>query len=330
MKRIFNTKAIRAVLLAVLLLSLISLVACTEKNAPYEWAWGGDGDIIWNEDRTYYRYELPLGYKLRFTTKYQFDEYVYYDDGYYDYERLYSYARDGEILTTSDDDEYFCYVTDKGRQIINELIDGNQARMTVFKDNKESELHPLILPQLDSLDMGREFEVNDIKTARRYDIRKYDATGSVYHVCGAIYRIGGGMWYVNYDRLSNDRFDADGDFSYRSGTVTMYSVEQDSSLKVHFGGIDEMLERIEYKIVYEDEDINPKPERKKMDPEVRAKVTFWITYSLLAFALPAWPLVIGLKNARSRKHGYGRHWFILSIGAGVWVAIGALIASLFI
>ena len=329
MKKIFKTKALSVILLAMLLVSLLSLASCGGENEPYEWASAGDGKIVWNEERQYCEYEnLPVGYHIDMNPTYVFDEYVSLEE--YDSRRVYSYARDGEIIEINRSGKDYYYVTAEGRKIIEDFVGGEYGEMYFYSDGALANLSAETLDKLNSLDTGREIDVTELKPLKRYMIRVYDSLGIIYRTRGAVYELDGEMWYVDYDALSNDHFDADGNFSYRQGTVTMYSLSSDIRLYQTVLGIEDEFVDIDREYIYEDDDIKPKPEREKMDPELRAKLTFWITYSLLAFVLPVWPLVVGFKNARSWKHGFGKHWYAISIGAGAWALIGALIVLLFI
>ena len=332
MKKTFKTAASLA-LLAALFISLLTLTSCFYANEPYEWEINSDEDKIWNEDKSYEVYDIPVGYKVAFTPRYYFDDDMS-TSMLSDYYTVISYARDGDVISVRknyDPTQYF--VTPAGRNSINALVSGNYAKIGLYRSNEMAFVNAKTISWLDALYNGGtdtvEIDVGELKSLVRYDVRAYDSTGSVYYVYGAIYEYDDKDWYVSYDKLSNDYFDANGDFSYRRGSVTMYSLEG-TAIGVRIDNDKKHLTRIDTSTVKELDDINPDPEREPIDPEVSARTTFWVVYSLAAFGFPAWPFVMGIRNSGSKKHGFNKRWRVLSLGALIWVAIGILIMLLLI
>ena len=317
----------KTALLITILISVLSLVSCGLSPIElYDWEISDDESMVWNEDREYYRYDLPIGYKVYFTSSYYFEgdwEAIIYN--------VESYARDGEIIALyggyGSGETY--YATDVGKASIDSLIEGNCESFKLCYEYYESDINTDTFDLLNALDTsgaaGKEIDVSELRYAECYDVRAYDSTGCVYYVYGALYEYEGATWYVNYDKLSNNHFDADGDFSYRSGTVTMYPVYESTALGREIEEAKENLAEIYESSIYEEDDLAQDSERVKIDPELRAKIWFWVAYSIVAFELPALPLIVGFKNSRSPKHGCDKRWRIVSLGSLIWIIFGLAI-----
>ncbi len=335
MKKTFKIKSTAIALMLTLIISVLSLVSCgSGSNNLYEWDISDDESMIWNEDREYSEYELPIGYKVAFTPTYRFDDDM---SDFLDYYLIESYARDGQIISVGknyEEDRY--YTTEKGAKSIDALVNGSYSGIKLYRGGRASEIDGDLLDKLDNLTVSggvsTEVDVSELRDVMCYDIRAYDSTGSVYYVHGAIYQYDGTEWYICYDRLANNYFDADGDFSYRRGTVEMYAIGNGI---LHTEIVEAMVNmtRVERSTIYEDEDVNPKaerPEREKMDPELRAKIWFWVVYFIIAFALPAWSLAVGFVNSRSPKHGRDKWWRMVSLGSLIWIIFGFAIMLILI
>jgi hypothetical protein len=329
MKKIFKVKAISLLLAALLMLVPLLLTSCSDENVGYEWGVSGDEERIWNEMNSYYRYDLPVGYTVKFNPTYYFDDEVgsgYYEDTYH----FASYERDGDIVRVEYDGYYTYYVNEEGAASIDALVAGDKSNAALYNSGSMADMDTDVVTMLDSLASAssgaKEVEVSVLYDATRYDIRLYDSTGCVYRIYGALYRYEGGLWYVNYDKLSNDHFDAEGDFSYRRGSVQMYPIDENAELSQMIDNVRYNLVYIHTTYIYEEDEVDTEPENEPIDPELSARGWFWLIYSGLAFALPVWPLLVGFSNAASRDHGRNKRWMYLSIGAGVWLILGIIIA----
>lgn len=322
-------KILSALLVAILLISSLSVCVYAEEaeqTEVYEWDATTDGNMIWNDDREYYLYEMPFGYKVDFRRTYFFDDTV--DINGEEFE-ISSYARDGEIIEIENDYlyDYFWtyYVTDAARASIEAFVGGSYSSVRLYNYGEVADIDSATLAALDSLNTGAEVQVTDLADLNFYEIRTYDSTDSVYYVYGALYEYDGGMWYLNYDRLSNDHFDADGNFSYRRGTVTMYQVDGTPAHST----ILEAEENFYY--FYEDSEFEAGfLDNVKVNGVVLAKFGFWAVFVIVGIALPVWPLIAGIKNSRSAKHAKGRHWLIMSLASVVWIVLAVVIALIII
>ena len=328
MKKIFKTKAMSLLLAALILLLPLLLSSCTDENVGYEWTISGDEERIWNEMNSYYRYDLPVGYTVNFTPIYCFDGEIEY--GAYESYRIRSYDRDGDIIGVAFDHDYTYYVNEEGAASIDALVAGDKSNAALYNSGSMADMDTDVVTMLDSLASAssgaKEVEVSVLYDATRYDIRLYDSTGCVYRIYGALYRYEGGLWYVNYDKLSNDHFDAEGDFSYRRGSVEIYPIAENAELLQTVNNVRLSLTDVYTTYIYEEDEVAAEYDENTLDPELNARAWFWLLYSGLAFGLPVWPLAVGFTNATSCDHGRNKRWMYLSIGAGVWLILGIIIA----
>ena len=332
MKKIFKMKSMAIALLITILISVLSLVSCGLSPIElYDWEISDDESMVWNEDREYYRYDLPIGYKVDFRPSYYFEgdwEAIIYN--------VESYARDGEIIAlySSYASEEYYYATDVGKASIDALIAGNYESLKLYYEYCTSDIGIDTLELLGDLDIsgapGREIDVSELRYLERYDVRAYDSTGCVYYVHGALYEYEGATWYVNYDKLSNNHFDANGNFSYRNGTVTMYPIYESTVLGRKIEDAKGNLTEIDDSFIYEEDDLASDDEQVEIDPELSAKIWFWAVYVIVAFALPAWPLAVGFVNSCSPKHGRDKWWRMVSLGSLIWIIFGIAIMLILI
>jgi len=321
---------------AVLLISAFSITAFAEIDAfgRYKWEISEDAGQITNGDMVYNRIELPVGYVFDpFLTQYYFRNEIEYtsDDGYEYNVRLYSYARDGELLNTEYTvfEYYEIFATAEGEQILNALVGGKYGKIRVedaywyHSDYSYGDLNTEVLDALISSEERSEGVEIDVKELRgidcRYDIIVFDETDSLRHTLGAVYLVDGDYYFINYDKLSNEHFDADGNFSTRSGRVVMHEVGEDTVAKLE-GALDAGYD-YDCEYIYEEDDgeiDSPLP-----SGEERAILGFAIMLIQFGGILPAVILTLGL--TRVKKTGK-KYYFAIVGAAGAVLLISAVIA----
>jgi hypothetical protein len=134
---------------------------------------------------------------------------------------------------------------------------------------------------------------------------------------GAVYRLDDGKdYYVHYLSLGNQYFDAEGNFSYRSGSVSLTVLGEDLSRE---------LDKVREQVVpngytyYEYED---------SETPLFSETTFWVLYSIMGFVAPVPLFILGLVLSYSKKPGYPKYWRILSVIAALWILFAAILMIL--
>ena len=120
--------------------------------------------------------------------------------------------------------------------------------------------------------------------------------------------------FIDYTLLDNTHFDANGDFSYRSGTVTVSILRSDADANVKSAV--ESFEYVDFSFEYEDE----------IDFSGFSVGFFWVMFIIIGFLLPIAPLLVGLLLPQSAKRTYPKRWYTLAVFAIIWMIAAAVIA----
>lgn len=313
-----------AVVLSLALMS--TAVAATVPSAVDEdgcllWRMDENGDALTGGDVTYRRYELPLGYTFDPSTIYDFAN--TYNDLSTFFGEVNGISRYGDMVWTTYDDTL--YVTPEGRQCLDEFI-GGKVETYRLKDvqwhdmyGELSEDFMAALTSAATADHAASGTHNVIGLADtiRYDITAWDVYDCVYTVEGAFYAMSDGSYgYVDYSELDNSYFDAEGNFSYRKGTVELTYMEGDMAQAIDAVIASTSMREVDFqheKSVYGDYGQN--------DGEV---IGVAVGMMLSDFLLPIAPLVVGLVLPRSKKLGYPKRWYILSAISLAWLITGVI------
>ena len=144
----------------------------------------------------------------------------------------------------------------------------------------------------------------------------YDGTESFCKKYGALYLIDEAWYYINYDTLENDKFDADGNFSYRRGTVELSKLSDELAKKIDIANDSKDILYTVY--TYEEDEFVEDFEHEYFD-ESFGVALFWVVFSLVCLALPAFIAVGAFIVARLDKLGRPKYWYIVSLIALVWI-----------
>lgn len=308
-----------ALLLSLALLLLALALPISAAPASKNWTWDWDNDLLTDGEVTYSRCELPLGYRMRPHTVYVYFNYV---DGPFGTHEVESYKRDGGIVWFDYYDSYddHIFVTDEANDSLEAFFNGEAENFYLYDDvwRCEYSVPGSFIEDLDEAD-GMSVKTLDVRDdlyeATRYDLFAYDESGTVCFTYGAIYEIDEVFYYVNYQELGNGHFDANGNFSYRSGSVE--ATVLGGELLTTFSTYLEVLEGSPYKLTYSYEEgslLVP-------DPDDYSPFLFFACYILLGFVLPIVPLVFGLVLPRRTKLGKPTYWYAMAIAAGAWIVL---------
>lgn len=158
-------------------------------------------------------------------------------------------------------------------------------------------------------------DVRELKQTPYYEILVYGPHNSYYEVYGAIYLISDSYYYLNYSMLGNQHFDADGNFSYRSGEVTLKNVD---ACRAAIAAA--VVEITAEDFVETEEDFG--------ESEELAQFFFWVGFVFLGFLLPIPFLLLGIFLPLSQKLGKPRYWRLLTWLAIAWMALSLLLMIL--
>jgi len=173
-------------------------------------------------------------------------------------------------------------------------------------------------------------DVRELGEADILEITVHDRTETKAYQHGAVYIMpNGSYYYVCFETLDNRFFDADGFFSYRSGSVHVY--ELDKAMRTQIDEAVDAMAPQKTTILYEryvmdgtyDVYGNPIDETDSQDRRTDI-VLFFVLTVFAGFLLPLAALIVGLALAHSKKTGRAKCWYALSICAVVWMLAAAL------
>lgn len=230
-------------------------------------------------------------------------------------DELLSYSFDPEILHAYYTEQI--YVTEKGRVSLDALQNGEAAAYCVEEQYGISA--PLEFDFAKELKNGTETQTLDVtmlKTALEHKIVGYDGTGAYACVYGGVYYADDAYYYIHYMTLENQFFDADGNFSYRRGTVEGIRLT-DRQVSTLFAAAENGSYRVS-EHTYEGED-------SYVYDEDSAIAVFIVGAVILGFLFPLPFLIVGICMARSRKRGYPKYWYALTAAAAAWMVTALIL-----
>ena len=289
--------------------------SATPPEGAREWDLSEDGKTLTSGFDVYYLYTLPVGYYLDYHTYY---EYANPTDTY---AGVVSYEKDGAFVWLTKSTPTF-YATEAGAKSLDAFLEGEIGKYRLNDAaNTYKNTSALTAETVDALEAltaagksKKTTEVSALRNAERYDVTAHDKTDTVATVVGAVYHMDGVYYYLGYQGLGNQFFDADGNFSYRSGSVDLVPLDATLTETVE-DAIDQLdYERVEYE--YEDDEYDSSPLFGNKEDSISA---FWCATVFFGILLPIAPLVMGLVLPHSQKRGYPKYWYALAIAAALWI-----------
>lgn len=335
MKKRFDAKRLAALLLCLILSAnlLCAPAFAAEKAADDEkavdWELSEDSLTLKGGSKAYFYYDIYLDseYFLNPLSVYEYNKEIRYEkDGYTYYLTVYSYARGGDIvwLESNYGEVFAVYVTDEGKLIADKFMNGEHSSARLFDGlGRCSPISEEIFAKLNRAYGTEEarfhIDVTELRDLDKYEIYVSDSTDTLTYTYGIIYDNMGTLIYVEHKDLPNNSFTADGFFSYRKGSVEATILVRDTEADILA-----VIEGLEYpKVEYDSEKNNA----------FLGIVAFLLIacIAVVGFVAPIALGILGICLARSKKAGYPKHWYILSVTALVWlIAAAALVIVLLI
>ncbi len=281
------------------------------------WSYNSDTDTVRGLGKEYTRYVPSMNIYLDGDVFYFFENEIYYPgEGYVG---LIASNSAPEIIEINSYYTLAVYVTDKGRVSLDALQNGEAASYRIETPyGYSATLDAAFAKELKNGTEKREFDVTTLRNALQFDVLGYDGTGAYACVYGAVYSVDGGYYYVHYMTLGNQHFDANGDFSYRSGTVEAIKLSDEQARTLLAAERNAEFRMVEYQ--YEYEDIS--------DHEVNedgAIIMFVICMVILGFVVPLPLLIVSICMARSHKRRYPKYWYILTAVSAAWMVMALIL-----
>ncbi len=301
-------------LLAILALSQIANAEATE------WTVSDDMSSIVVDGQGYTLYDVPIYASDLPLPKATF----VYENYIYRYELRRNYEENGIFfLYNTYFEEYQIYTNEDGKAILDEFFLGSFSSYKLYND-AFGWASPLDLDFIKGLDGNttQKLNVKDLAKYSYYEILGFDKTATMAHIMGAIYFLETDYYYINYDSLDNSYFDADGNFSYRSGSVTAYKLSSDQ-IALTKECASYMSKATEYK--YEGSELSADGIGMNRGFAIAIFVIFTAVFG---FIIPIAPMVFGIIRLCTKKSKNPKRWYLMITALGLWVlfAIGTLLA----
>ncbi len=300
-------KKIILVLFALIIMLTLCIIASADDYT--EWTISEDGETLMVGNDTY---ELYKGYMYPTDRFLPEISYVYENRVNYDYLKK-NYEDDGiMVLSSYSDSLRYIYVNNEGRAALNQFLNGKYSSYKIYEGQRIVSAPSSWINLLDGGSIVT-VDVRDLKYCETYEVLGYDSTGTIAHTVGAIYADDTSYYYVNYDKLSNNYFDANGYFSYRQGTVKAYKLNATQSLDVqeyinNFHALDTIYET--------DKDDSFDGFGKGFYVFIFVFVTV-----LFGFVIPLVPVIIGAIRVVKGKTRNPKRWYLLFIGCALWILL---------
>lgn len=311
---------LKSVCICLALLSLfctLSLSAHAEQEQK-SWSISQDLTSVFDGTQTYYLYTWPEGYSwdpLLTLYYYDTDSITVQEIGQKLTASIMTPAPDSGIIMIRSASASRVYATYEATQTLNAYFSTdfhtncylikNETQGTKISDQL---IKSFYVPYIQPL----EIDVTQLRDLPCYKLVTYDPSLSLCKTIGAIYQLDEQtLAYVDYTLLDNTHFDAYGNFSYRSGSVTLSVLLNTADTLAAIDSINP----IEFGIVYESD----------ADYETVGLVIFWIFFIFLGYLLPLAPLLVGLLLPQSAKRHRPKRWYALAVFAGLWLLAATVI-----
>lgn len=310
-------------IISILFALLITLTLCIMVSADsIEWSISDDFKTLMVGDEVY---ELYTGYISPTDSFVPEKSFIYDETGNY-YQYLKRNTNSSDILVIADyyyEEIGSIYVNENGKAILNEFSKGNYSNYKIVNEYF-SEYATTSKSWIDNLDGGAITTI-DVRTLANCELTYIvgcDSTGTIGHTIGAIYDRNGTYYFVNYDKLSNNYFDANGNLSYRQGEVPAYKLNvAQSSDMVEFSS-----NLVELDKTFEGDD-------SAFDGFGRGfyVTVFVIVTVIFGFIIPLIPVIIGAIRVTKGKTKNPKRWYLLFVGCALWIilAICFILALIF-
>lgn len=211
-------KKILSILFVLVLAFSLCLVVCAN-----DWTVSTDEKTLILNDVVYVKYD-----KLHPNDRFLPETSYIYDEAYQKY----------YLERNNDNFDVFSYnntiyVSKQGEEALDSFVNLNFSEYKI-SSKYYYRFSDVSYDWINNLDGGNcvELDVRSLKNVTTYYVIGYDKTYTIAHTVGGLYELDGEYYFINYDKLSNDKFDANGVFSYVNGSVNAYklSISQNSDM----------------------------------------------------------------------------------------------------
>ncbi len=313
----FSKKIYILPVLMLVIAQILSVFAFAEAKQFVNWTLSLDCAVIEGNGKTY--------------TKYEHTDVVIDADDIYQYSgsispssgesyKIYAPMHDSEFIWIQRADKAEIYATQQGKEQIESFLRGEGEIFRISNGARQKSVIDASSVSLmnGSTDM-RDVDVRELREAERYEIIAYDLTDTLAYKYGAVFTYGGEYLFVRYSELPNNCFDADGNFSFRSGAVSMKVLSGEAVEEIKLAS-----ESMSYRTAaHHYENISD------ATPAI-PKAFFWMCCLFVGFILPLPLLGLGLIMPRLRFLSRPKSWYSLAVLAALWIVLSAALMVLLV
>ena len=240
---------------------------------------------------------------------------------------IYSKTKDFPIIWLHFSYETRYYATEEGARLLDAFFNRENCIYRLYGDytapdeeyseNRYFTIGEELIQKMNSMVATEEMDVRALVSVPNYYLRYYDSTDTFFLKQGILFALPDGYYYANFENLENYHFDANGNFSFRKGTVFLAKLDSETASGIAYA-LETPDELRDSKYTYE-RDLN------NTDSEL-SPIIFWFFYVIFVIVLPVPGLVVGLILPHIKKLGKPKYWYSLSIIHGLWILLGIILA----
>ncbi len=321
-------------------ISVLAVGAKELEYTPVEWELDENLEYIYGGDKRYDRYYVRGAFYADADSVFYFTNGALYDGSY---RQVYGESAYPHIVSAKTEPGYSCIFVDmEGKAILDSFL--NKTDCIYYLEDFDTSYTKIDKDIVEYLDKGyskqsmlKWVDVSELGEADIFEITVHDKTETKAYQHGAVYIMPNkSYYYVCFEDLNNSYFDADGYFSYRSGSVQVYELTDQARSDID-EAMASMTPRVR-EIIYEDlvisgyYDIDGNPIDQTEDPDygLGAIVSFVVITIVAGIIIPVALLILGLVLANSQKTGKAKCWYALSACAALWILSAAVFLLLII
>ncbi len=331
-------KKLYAILLCISLMLSLPLMASAESTVETEetpdWIVSDDQSTLFYGDLVYTRYDLYPYDWFRPYDLYSYSQDIETDDPYLSTVGHPAHVIEGQVTVNYDiavvynyfgsGADYRVYVTAQGAASLKDYRTGNYSQYHLTDGYSMSAPISYNLVQdwdihwdLDAFVMnGYSKEATELGQMDYYEIIGYDETVTFAHVVGAVFDDNGTYLFVDYDSLDNSYFDANGNLSFRQGTVPVLVLDQQDE-----NAINEVIDQLEY--------YSPNIIAEEIEPlEATVSILLFLVFaSPFLYLLPIALMIFGIIMSTVKKVPNRKRWIWVIVLAAVWLLLAVLASA---
>lgn len=280
------------------------------------WTLTKDGTLSGN-GKIYTYYETPIMPEILATKQFHYRHIIGSVEGFGQHNEAYtvsSYEKNGEIVWLGRDK---IFVTEEGRAHLDGFFSGDSQEYLIYDEYGPyaCELPASVKSELEACEGEKKtFNLTSLPRYTRYDVKACDTKGVIGYSIGTVFYIDNDFYYVDHEKLDNSYFDAEGNISFRKGSIEL--VKLDAQLTSKIG---DHIDKMEYRSVrYEYEDGTAVSEDASN-----------FEYVWHAFICPIGGIAAGLILPQCKKLGKPKRWYAVAALSAVILILSAILTVLY-